>query len=46
MLKDTYQLMLSPNETQLSFLMKSAAVNKNKSERLQHLAAWRTEQFG
>jgi hypothetical protein len=26
--------------------MKSAAVNKNKSERLQHLAAWRTEQFG
>jgi len=36
MFKDTYQLMLSPNQTQLSLLMKSAAVNKNKSKRLHH----------
>jgi len=36
MLKDTYQQMLSPNQTQLSLLTKSAAVNKNKSKRLQH----------
>lgn len=35
MLKDTYQLILRPNQTQLSLLMKSA-VNKNKSKRLQH----------
>jgi hypothetical protein len=32
MLKDTYQQMLSPNQTQRSLL---AAVNKNKSKRLQ-----------
>jgi hypothetical protein len=35
-LEDTYQLMLSPNQTQLSLLMKSDSVNKNESKRLQH----------